>query len=464
MSLRSVAIIVLLCCGTSIAAAVPPIQSKHTNVRIILAGNASVHARKSHHPKDVYSEFTRLAPPDCERYPNSDYPECAELETGGTDIGTDRYFTDPETDGVPLRQNAPPARTQQRSQPLRRNAGPSEIPPYDPVEQDKRDLRGMTAQLLIATFKGQAPPEAGLVAVLRQLRNAEIGGVMIRAENVSSMKQLMTLSTLFIRESRRTPLILIERAGARTAGSLPKPGFSPFPAPREIGDKGDALEAFGIYQSMAKELAENGVSMNVGPIVDVCRKEMPSRDDLCYGDKAAHAAAFASAFIFAHNEEHILSAMRFRPTGASFSSVEMLNLVMNRMEPDALFIDLDTTNGVVTDNIADAQKALRRSGFGGVIIHKRSDVLTPAQTAEALIATLNSGGDMVLFTPSDDWSLSPVLDNLELASDNDVIKRSRVRQAFQYVYRMSLLRKYWRKKKAGASADARLSPYRRPVH
>lgn len=465
MLFRWIAIIVLFCCGVSFGAAAPLIQSKQTYGRTIVpVGNKSAHIRKPRHPKDVYSEFTRLDPRDCERYPSSRYPECAELETGGTHIGTDRYFTDPETDRVPIRQSTPPRKSQRQSVPVRRSASRSEVPPYDPEEQDERHLRGMTAQLLITTFKGAVPPEAGLVKVLRQLRKGEIGGVIIREENVSNMNQLRNLSELFISESRHAPLILIERPGAKISWSQPKPGFNSYPAPREIGNKGDALEAFSTYQRMARELAESGVSMNIGPIVDICRKGAPGLGDLCYGDKAAHAAAFASAFIFAHNEEHVLSAMRFRPTGASFSSVEMLNLVMNRMEPDALFIDLDATHGAVTNKIADAQKALRQSGFGGVILHMRSDILTPAQTAEALIATLNSGGDMLLFTPSDDWSLSPVMDNLDLSLSNRIIKRSRIHDAFQHVYRMDRQFRQWREKNSGSSADAGLSPYRRPVY
>jgi beta-glucosidase-like glycosyl hydrolase len=321
----------------------------------------------------------------------------------------------------------------------------------------------MTAQLLIATFEGQAAPQTGLVNVLRQLRHGEVGGVMIRADNVTSANQLASLSKLLASAAPRTPLLLIERTGASSTGSLPKAGFSPIPSPREIGDKGDALEAFSIYQNMAKELAASGVSMNIGPLVDVCREESPGSDDLCFGDGPTHAASFASAFIFAHDEQKVLTAMRFRPTGTSLPSVEMLNLVMNRKEPDALFINLDATGGVVTKTIADAQKALRLTGFGGVIIHKRSDVLTPAQTAEALVATLNSGGDMLLFTPSSDWSLGPVADSLQLASDQDLIDRSRIREAFEFVYRMNWRRRQWELRDSGDSVDATSSIYRRPA-
>lgn len=462
MFLRWTATIILICCSASFSAAAPRVQSSGAEMRpVILAGSVGDPTAKWRHPKDVYSEFTRLDPRDCARYPHN--PECAELETGGAPIGSKKYFTEPEVDGGPVRRNYPSARTPQRSVPVRRSAGRAEFPLRDIGEQDERYLSGMIAQLLIATFEGQAAPQTGLVNVLHQLRHGEVGGVMIRADNVTSANQLASLSKLLASESPRTPLILIERTGASSAGSLPKPGFSPIPSPREIGDKGDALEAFSIYQNMAKELGASGVSMNIGPLVDVCRGDSPGRDDLCFGDTPTHAASFASAFIFAHDEQKVLTAMRFRPTGASLPSVEMLNLVMNRKEPDALFINLDATGGVVTENIADAQKALRRTGFGGVIIHKRSDVLTPVQTAEALVTTLNSGGDMLLFTPSSDWSLGPVADSLKLASDQDLINRTRIREAFEYVYRMNWRRRQWELRESGDSVDATSSIYRRPV-
>ena len=242
---RWTATIILLCCGASLAAAAPRVPGKHADERtVIFAGSVKDHTVRWRHPKDVYSEFTRLDPRDCARYPASRYPECADLDTGGAEIGTDRYFTDPEMGQGPVTRSYPGPLPQHRSIPLRRSAGRPEFPRSDPGPQDERFLRGMAAQLLLVTFKGRAAPESGLIRMFSQLRQGEVGGVMIRAENVASASQLMSLSQLIAKESPREPLILIERPGASAAGSLPKPGFSPFPSPREIGDKGEQIKHF----------------------------------------------------------------------------------------------------------------------------------------------------------------------------------------------------------------------------
>ncbi|MBX2805924.1 MAG: hypothetical protein KTR19_08125 [Hyphomicrobiales bacterium] len=462
MNLRWIAIMLLACCGASLADAGPRNPGVRGNEGpVILAGSVKDYSLRWRHPKDVYEEFSQLDPRDCAHYPAARYPKCAELESGGSDIGAKRYFIDPDNENAPVTRNYPGPR--RGYLPVRPGPRHPEFPRTDPVEQQARYLRGMAAQLLLVTFAGSVAPEAGLVRVLRLLRQGEVGGVMVRAENVSSATQLGNLSQMFENQAVRDPLILLERPGASTAGSLPKSGFSAFPSPREVGDKNDALEAFSLYQNMAEELATSGISMNVGPLVDICQPGPSNPDALCYGDEVSHAAAFASAFIFAHHDQQVLSAMRFRPTGASLASVEMLNQVLNRMEPDALFVDLDLANGIVTEDIAEAQKALRQTGYSGVIIHKRSDVLTPAETVEALIATLNSGGDMLLFTPSGDWSAEPFADQLGQAANNERVARFRIRESFENVYRMNWQRRQWKLKNSSASVEANSSIYRRPV-
>lgn len=429
-------------------------------------GNSPSHAHRWHNPKDVYSEFKSLDPDDCSQNSAARDSECAELETGSKAIRTPRYFTgDQQGEGqLPVaRRTYPTNREQPNVTPVRRGAGLPEMPSYDQDKIDERFLRGMTAQLLLVTFEGQAPPQAGLVKVLRYLKDGDVGGALIRSQNVSGANQLKALSGLLSSRSRFTPLVMIGRPGASSRESSPKPGFSLFPAPREIGNKGDALEAFNVYQRMAKELAKSGISMNIGPLADICHTDALDSEDICYGSHAPHAAAFASAFVFAHQEQKVLSALRIRAGRASMKSLQMFNLVLNRRAPDAVYIDLHDTGGKVTDGTVETQTFLRQSGFNGAIIHTRPDALSAGQTAEALIDTLKSGADMLLFKPSDDWSLRIVVDKLKLASSSDPLLQSRIREAFETVYRMNLLRRQWHFEAPGVAADATSSVYRRTV-
>lgn len=460
-------LIIFVSCSTALpSVAGPRIAIGHDHPALLtLAGNPPSHSRKWRHPKDVYSEFTRLDPKDCSRYPVSRYPECAELETGGDAIPTPGYFNGNRGEGnLPVtRRTYPTEREQPHVVPARRGVHQTETRRYDLDETDERYLRGMASQLLLVTFEGQAPPQAGLVNVHHYLKKGDVGGALIRPRNVSSATQLEDLSKLLSAGSQVPPLILIERPGASSRLSLAKPGFSLFPAPREIGDKGDALEAFDVYQRMAKELNASGISMNVGPLADICRQDPSRGEDICYSNNTTHAAAFTSAFIFAHREQQVLSALRFKAGSASIKYLQMFNLVLNRKAPDAVFVDLDYESGKATDKMVEVQEALRRSGFQGVIIHARSDVLSASRTAEALINTLNSGADMLLFMPSDDWSLQNVVDELKLALSADRLPWSRFREAFETVYQMNWQRRQWLYKRPGGAADATSSIYRHTV-
>jgi hypothetical protein len=464
MYLRLTSVFIGFCCAISHSTAAPRVQPFHHEKPLLVEiQGAPVKVTKWHNPKDVYSEFTRLGPKDCERYNISRYPDCADLDTGGTKIKTRTYFEDEDHEsGVPITRRSYPS---EQSKPdvitVRPRPERPESRAFDPSDLETNHLRRMVGQLLLHTMEGQGAPEAGLVSILRKLRSGEAAGVMIRTENVASASQLKTLSDLLTGEDAQPPLILIERPGASSRTSWPKPGFSLFPAPRELGDKGDALEAFNVYQRMAKELGASGISMNIGPSINICRQDTPVGEELCFGNEPSHAAAFASAFNFAHHDQHVLTAMRVDAAGVSDADHDMFELLLVRMAPDALFVDLG--EGDIPDALVQAQLAFRRAGFTGAIIHTRPGTLSPGDTGDALIKTLNSGADMLLFTPSDDWSIAPVIEVMQLAAQSDRLSRSRVRDAFETVYRMNWLQKQWHSN-GRLDSDATSSIYRRPVH
>ncbi len=465
-ALRLLAALLLVCCGASAAAALSHVPAPHIGAdTLIEAQSGALHTNKWRHPKDAYSEFTRLSPKDCAQYPAARHPDCAMLDSGSDDLGDPDYFSDAHSDpGVPVtRRSYPARRVEPETVPLRRDAGRPVLGRHEDPLLDDRYLRTVAGQLLLMTFEGQSPPQAGLVRIIDRLKAFEAAGVLVRAENVVSSSQLKTLSDLLSDANDRKPLIIIERPGSSSLTSAAKPGFSLFPSPRELGDKGDALDAFNAYQRMAKELAASGISMNIGPVIDVCRPESRRDRNLCYGEEPSHAAAFASAFNFAHRDQKVLTALRFDAEDGGESSRQVFDLMLARMPPDALVIDLDAAAGGISERTAEAQRDFRRAGFGGVIIHTRSDPLSPGETAEALVRTLGSGADMLLFTPAPGWSIRPVVEVLELAADSGRISQSRLREAFETVYRMNWRRRQWQSETAATASDATSSIYSRPV-
>ena len=240
--------------------------------------------------------------------------------------------------------------------------------------------------LLIVTFKGHSAAKDGPKRVANALRQGRIGGVLLRRANIESPAQLKALTAFLAEGHAQAPLIMIEHSGG-SDNTLA--GFQPVASPRVVGARGDALEAFNIYQQMAESLADAGVSLNVGPSATACRDDASPATMDCFGRDLRHSAAFATAFNLAHQSQGVLTAMRYQaPMGGDGAA---LNEMAKRKAPDALVVGPQTANSPPGTKTANT---LRPAGYSGAIL---LDSFDQQGTTEKLLDALNHGADMVLF-------------------------------------------------------------------
>jgi beta-N-acetylhexosaminidase len=327
----------------------------------------------------------------------------------------------------------------------------SPVPKRESRVLTDRTLRKIVRELIIVAFDGQSPPEAGLNSILTTLRAGDAGGVLLRGSNIKSPSQLRALTAL-LKEASEAPLVIaIERPGAGIAYPS-KPGFRMFPTPREMGRKDDALAAFNAYIEMAKELSSVGVNMNIGPNANVCPKDAPASFNRCFSSIPRHAAAFASAFNFAHADRQVLTAMRFQPSVEKDASLDMMRAMVNSRAPDALIIGIDKAQYILDKMIIEAQDSIWKAGFRGTVIYEISDESKKQSVSNALVLALEAGGDMVLLSSPREHQANIVISTvkaLRLAMSEGRVSMDRIINAYQYAQRLKKQLRMWEELRLG---------------
>lgn len=273
--------------------------------------------------------------------------------------------------------------------------------------------------LLILAFEGRDPAEDGPKRVANALRQGRIGGVLLRRANIGSPTQLKALTAFLAEGQGQAPLILIEHSGGSDSALSQAAGFQPIAAPREVGARGDALEAFDIYQQMAESLAAAGVSLNVGPSASACQDDASAATTDCFGSDPRHSAAFATAFNLAHQSQGVLTAMRYQ--APVIGDATAFNEMAKRKPPDALVVGALTANPSLGTKTANT---LRPAGYAGAILLESFD---EQDAAEQLVDALNHGADMVLFRTA--FGLETGFPDTALAGIRSAIHAGRLAQA-----------------------------------
>lgn len=191
---------------------------------------------------------------------------------------------------------------------------PRSLPPMPAGEAPT--LRQMVGQMLLLGFTGTRAGDPGVETVARYLRAGLLGGVLIMRHNVESKAQLAAL-VAHLRQSAhpRVPLIAADQEGGKVQRLGRRAGFQPIPSAARLARRGPAAAAARYYQ-MAAELAEVGVNLNLGPVVDLDinpRNPVIGSKDRSYGAEPESVGAFAAAFIDAHRAQRIATAAKHFP-------------------------------------------------------------------------------------------------------------------------------------------------------
>ncbi len=337
------------------------------------------------------------------------------------------------------------------------------------------NLSDMIGQMIVVGLPGRSVRDAGVKAVLKQLRAGEIGGVLLTRGNIRSPRQLKNL-TAALKAAAKTyvPLIQVDQEGGRVQRLDRRNGhrLAALPSAINMARSTPPNEAFKQYKRAAGVLADAGINVNLGPVVDL--NINPRNPDIArwgrsYGKSADLVTLYATVFVRAHEEQGVLTVAKHFPgqgtmsvdphkalpdVSESWSSHElspfqrlinapnpvpmiMVGHVYHRGLSGGAKLPASLSPGVVT-------KLLReRLRFEGVVMTddlEMSGASRGFEFHERIVRAVNAGNDILLFANlrgARDHG-TRIHDVIKSAVEDGRIERTRIEDAYRRIAAMKL--------------------------
>ena len=272
-------------------------------------------------------------------------------------------------------------------------------------------LRHMLGQLMLTGFSGQQPGDPDVERITSDLRAGKLAGALVRDSNIENSAQLRRLlEAINDGAGADTPLIAIEQPGGPETLLPEDKGFAFYNSANAVSSSGNPHEAQTEYRAMAGELAGLGVTLNIGPSEDTCRRQGVDLSALCFGTAPGGVALYARAFKFGHHDRGVLTALRhvpFRPGLRTTwvkarPSAAMMHLLLRTEPSDALVINVKAmeTMRYLDVSLGTARAAKTRIGRGNfhdaLIFELDMPGGAPAFYGETVVRALQTGADMIL--------------------------------------------------------------------
>ncbi len=237
-------------------------------------------------------------------------------------------------------------------------------------------LEKMAGQMILTGFQGDSVDDASVVALADDIREGRVGGVMYLRPNIKDFESVAAINRLFMSANPELPpFISVDQEGGAVQRLTPAVGFPDTPSAEEmvarygkspsdvpqvttfLQDINETVTFSGplqVYQRMAQNLRKWGFNVNFGPVVDLninTNNPIIAKYGRAYGDDAITVSTYAFAFIDAHHESEILTALKHFPGHGSSTG--------------------DTHEGFV--DITDTWEEAEFSTFKRVIDHAKAD-------------------------------------------------------------------------------------------
>ena len=313
------------------------------------------------------------------------------------------------------------------------------------TERAVDDLNGC----LLASFKGPEPPPW-----LRRRLDHGLAGVMLRAANITSPRQLRSLVGQ-LREHNPDVLIAVDEEGGVVTRVEAAAGSS-YPGNAALGAVDDLALTRQVAMSIGAMLAAAGLNLNLAPVADVsARHANPIIGVRSFGSEPSRVAAHTAAFVAGVQASNVAACAKHFPGQGRAAADSHLELPCVRATlPELRAADLAPfraaieagvrsvmTGHVVYPDIDDAPATrsrvlldgvLRRElGFEGVIITDSLGMAAigdGAGTAAGAIRALAAGADLMCLAPGED-ALRRSADTLSAAMHGGLVSRERVAEA-----------------------------------
>lgn len=329
-------------------------------------------------------------------------------------------------------------------------------------------LRNKVGQMLIMGFQGRRQGDAGVERIASYLERRLVGGVLIGRHNVQSRGQVRALIRyLRKRAGSYKPFFAVDQEGGLVQRLNRKAGYKAVPKASTVAQQG-SRSAQQIYRNMAAELADTGINMNLGPVVDLNinpRNPIIAKYGRSYGRNADDVTEFAGIFILAHRDHQIATvAKHFPGHGSSTKDTHVaFTDVTNTFDASELEPYRQIGNGisaVMTAHVAHAgitgsagrPASLSRQAIEGTLrgdLQYDNVVMTDDMEMAAVrnkfgllrsaVMAVQAGNDMLIF--SNTWKHNPsrpdrLIDAIVQAVRDGSISRQRIDTALRRINRL----------------------------
>ena len=351
---------------------------------------------------------------------------------------------------------------------------PAPVPVRQSRSRPAVPLDQMIGQMIMVGFRGTSARSAGVKAVGRQLRDGLIGGVMLLEHNITGRKQLRAL-TRFLKQAatgRPPPLIAVDQEGGWVQRLKRRNGFASTRSARSVAANYSADKARNVvYAKMADQLADTGINLNFGPVVDLditgARNPIIGRVRRSYGRDPDVVLSYAQGFIDAHRARQIVTAAKHFPGhGSSLTDSHKGFTDISRTWTENELIPyrrLAQKNGVAMVMVGHlyhpafsdgpgqpatlSAKAIRdwlrrRLGFKGVVITDDMEmgaIRKNFRFRDAVVRAVTAGNDILLYanTAKSDPNLALRIHAvIQRAVASGVIPKQRIEEAYRRIMAM----------------------------
>ena len=294
------------------------------------------------------------------------------------------------------------------------------------------------------------------------LEKYPVGGLIYFKQNIQSKEQITEMLANTVSMSKYPVFLAVDEEGAGVARVADALGLKKADSAAEIGESGDANNAYNTYKEIGTYLTEYGFNLNFAPVADVLTD--PDNDAIgerSFGSDPAVVSSMVASSVTALEEVGVTACMKHFPgqgdangdthEGLASSDRTLEEIKATELQPFAAgmeagaqmimvghftvpAIDEDNTPAslskkVITDLLREEM------GYNGVVITDALNMSAISEyydSAQACIMAFKAGADMVLMPEDFEAAYEGVL----AAVKDGTISEARINDSLRRVYRI----------------------------
>lgn len=280
-------------------------------------------------------------------------------------------------------------------------------------------------QLFLVGFSGQAVTEDHpLVATITR---SDLGGVILfdrtlqgDRQNIVSPDQLRRLTASLQRYAATPLLVAVDQEGGKVCRLKEEDGFAGSLPAQRFGDLDDPAATGRAAESMAMELSDCGINLNLAPVVDLDlnpANPIIGRYQRCYGSEPAQVVRHAAAFIDAHHRNGVACCLKHFPGHGSAAGDSHLGFVdtTDQWQPDELEPYRQLCAAGLADSVMTAHVVNRQLDPSGLPATLSAPVLEDLLRSQIGFDGVTFSDDLQMRAISDQWSYEEAVQRALLA-------------------------------------------------